>query len=138
MAGAECGCGRQGAAARAAEEQGVRGEEVAAALLPAARLPPVTVDGEELQDARWFPAAWLRAALAGAARCPLVDFGPGAQGLPALYERGLARGHYCHLCSIGLFLQPLAWILQRNKCLPKSRLVRAMLEVTPQTWNAQA
>ena len=50
----------------------MREEEVAAALLPAARLPPVTVDGEELQDARWFPAAWLRAALAGAAHCPTV------------------------------------------------------------------
>lgn len=54
----------------------MREEEVAAALLPAARLPPVTVDGEELQDARWFPAAWLRAALAGAT--PLPARGPGA------------------------------------------------------------
>ncbi|KAK9823045.1 hypothetical protein WJX81_002955 [Elliptochloris bilobata] len=57
----------QGAAQRAAEEQGVREGEVAAALLPAARLPRAAADGEELQDARWFPAAWLRAALFGAA-----------------------------------------------------------------------
>jgi len=58
---------RQGTQARrAAEEQGLREEEVAAALLPAARLPPVRADGDELEDARWFPAAWLRAALSGA------------------------------------------------------------------------
>ena len=53
----------------------MREEEVAAALLPAARLPPVTVDGEELEDARWFSAAWLRAVLAGDARCLCADSG---------------------------------------------------------------
>lgn len=58
----------------------MRDVEVAAALLPAACLPPVTADGEELQDARWFPAAWLRAALSGAVPCPQADSGllPGA------------------------------------------------------------
>lgn len=38
---------------------------MAAALRPAARLPPVRADCDELEDVRWFPAAWLRAALSG-------------------------------------------------------------------------
>ncbi len=67
MADADPARARQGAEGRAAaERQGVRPEEAAAALAPASRLPPAAADGEELQDARWFPRAWLRGALAGA------------------------------------------------------------------------
>lgn len=105
---------RQGTQARrAAEEQGLREEEVAAALLPAARLPPVRADGDELEDARWFPAAWLHAALSGAP--VLLD----RYTLDALYlvtAHAVAESERCACQCSGVSLSGAACRIGQREC----------------------
>ena len=112
----------------------MRGEEVAAALLPAACLPPVAVDGEELQDARWFPAAWLRAALSGAAWSPQRA---AAVVLHAAATAVQSRLGWRSVLSLMTHVLSLASD-SMGRHLPDRRLTRALLEVAPRARSAHA